>query len=184
VKPIKGSGCSYYESRCLSCQPIFDSIVKRAVAFELVKASLHLIGFGQRPSSIDLRIKHLIHFHDMLDVDAFWATLSSSLAIAPASANNQYLTNKASSIIPTALVVGVPLICDRETLDLYSYLNEEDVWLLEPRETVADSFLRVLRNGSTAWAKKRKTGVKRREKLEIENIRQVNKFLGRFVEQA
>lgn len=118
-----------------------------------------------------------MHFHDDLSFRDYWRTLRSSIAIAPAFANDHYIKDKASSSIATALIVGVPLICGRDILAAYTYLRADVVWLLEDDEPIGAGFLRVLEKGEEAWAAKRQLVSGRRVDLEQANIKLMDNYL-------
>lgn len=74
----------------------------------------------------------------------------------------------------------MPLICGKGVLKAYTYLKEEDVWLLQEGEGVVEGFVRVLKKGGAEWRRKREVVAKRREKCMRENVRWVGKFLERM----
>ncbi|KAF8249198.1 hypothetical protein K440DRAFT_622565 [Wilcoxina mikolae CBS 423.85] len=166
-----------YEPWRRTYKPIFSSFSEHSPTLRSRSASLHLVGFGEHPGPVAANATDLITFHDSLDFDAYWRTLRGTLAIATAFANEHYIKDQASSTVATALIVGVPLICGKEVLQAYTYLTEEDVWLLNEGEGVVEGFLRVLEMGEVEWRRKKEVVGKRREECERGNGRWVGEFL-------
>ena len=165
-----------YEVGRRDYQPIFVSFEKYVDEFTDLNVTLNLVGIGDRPSVPD-SIAHLQQFHDSLDFDDYWGLLRRSLIITPAFASEHYIQDKASSSIPTALIAGVPLLCTADVLKAYTFLDPEDVWLMDDDESVGDGFLRVIQQGEAAWARKRRLVSQRRTELEQLNIALINKYL-------
>ena len=100
--------------------------------------TLHLLGYGNSPNIPPPLADHVM-LNPGLSYPDFYSLLSSSMAIIPAFANNQYLDRKASSSVPAALIAGTPLIASRELLDAYSYLDEDSVFMMGGKEEVGGS---------------------------------------------
>ncbi|KAF1989123.1 hypothetical protein K402DRAFT_418939 [Aulographum hederae CBS 113979] len=172
-----------YEPWRRSYTPIFTGLDPHAPKLKDMDFGLHLVGFGDHPSPIPPSINEMVHFHDNENFDAYWRVLRRTLAIATAFANDHYITDQASSTVATALIVGVPLICGKEVLDAYTYISEDEVWLLNEGEGVADGFMRVLELSPGVWQEKRNRVEERRQELERENIKWVDTFLGTRVKE-
>ena len=106
--------------------------------------TLRLLGSGNRPEVPEALSEH-VFFDEGLSYKEFYAVLSRTFALLPAFANDEYLSNKASSTVPASLLAGAPLVATKGILAAYSYLPEDAVYLQKDGETELEVIGRVLK---------------------------------------
>jgi len=147
---------------------------------EPTNVSLHLLGNGKHPSVPDAVQKNVL-FDERLEYLEFYRTMSSSFAVVPAFANNDYYDRKASSSVPAALIAGVPVVANKRLLDNYRYLDRDCVWFQEDGETEMDVVSRVaLEQGREERAEKKRLVRAKAERILEENT----ELVGRLVDVA
>src|SRR4051812_12243844 len=85
---------------------------------------LRIAGFGDSLPTVDPSIVDLLQAHSGYEFPQYFSLLSKAMGIFPAFAHHKYLEDRASSTIATAVIAGVPLICTKELVEKYSYLDE------------------------------------------------------------
>jgi hypothetical protein len=142
--------------------------------------SLHLLGNGKHPS-VPKAVQENVHFDERLEYLEFYRIMSSSFALVPAFANNDYYDRKASSSVPAALIAGVPVVANQKLLDNYRYLDRDCVWFQEEGETDMDVVSRV----ALSEGRKERAEKKRLVRTKTEQILKGNtKLVGELVDVA
>ena len=146
--------------------------------------SLHIIGSGGDPN-IPASVKDFVFLDKNLDYPDYYAQLSQNTALFAAFDENHihdetqgYLTVKATSSVPASVIAGIPMVLKRETLDAYSYLEKENVWLVGKEETEEDVIQRIVEAGAAERKKKLETVRRFRDRLIEGNVDLVGKWIG------
>lgn len=154
----------------------FDSVIARAKKLGATDdVTLHLVGHGKHPAVPD-NIKERVTFDESLSYPEFYSILSSSYAVLPAFATEEYFDRKASSTVPASIIAGAPLIATEELLEAYTYLPREAAWVVKHGETELATVRRII-GDQYEFEKKRWLVADLREKLLKENVENVHQWI-------
>ncbi|KAK9475662.1 hypothetical protein V1514DRAFT_364995 [Lipomyces japonicus] len=122
---------------------------------------LHLVGSGKKmnvPPQIQSEI-----------FPEYFAHLGLAIMIIPTFASPAYTLHQASSSIASALIVGTPLLVDKNIHAAYSHIPVEAVWQQEEGENEMTAFSRISKLSKDAWLQKKQAVARVRDKMITEN---------------
>lgn len=117
--------------------------------------TLHLVGSGSPKPEVPDNIKDMVVFDENLNYTDFYNVLSGMTAILPAFADDDYFVHKASSSVPASIISGSPIVATRRMLDMYSYLDEDAVWLQGQDETDFEAVWDIVKKPRSQRERKR-----------------------------
>ncbi|QDS70431.1 hypothetical protein FKW77_009676 [Venturia effusa] len=140
---------------------------------------LHLLGRHPAPK-IPSSLKQHVVYKPTQSYKDYYTQLSQAFALIPYLPLPTYLTSRASSAIPAALIAGAPLVASPELLAAYSYVPQDAVWMSTVGEGGMDTARRLVQWSAPEHWKKKQIAKKRSEEL----LGTIEELVGGWVGQA
>lgn len=120
---------------------LIDGVVKLRASWP---SDFKVTVLGRGNTSLPEDAADLIFIKSNVNYPEYYETIQDSLGLLTAFASKIYFREKASSTVAASLICGMPLLTEAETVDVYSYVSRNSVWIRERAETDATAMLRIV----------------------------------------
>jgi hypothetical protein len=138
---------------------------------------LHLLGREPSPE-ISSAVANHVSYNPSMSYKEYYTLLSRSFALLPYLPLPTFLTQRASSAIPAALISGVPIVSNIDLLEAYSYIPQDAVWMSTIGEGEMDTVKRVVQWSAPEHWRKRGIMKLRGKGLYERNVELVEQWVG------